>query len=82
MVSGLGIPYDWSILIVNVNTSIDPGTGRQRETRGLISKEQQLCTCITAILGISLPFLHDYDMIMPNFDGERKQATTKVCFSF
>ena len=32
-------------------------------------------------LSISLPFLHDYDMKMPNFTfyGERKQATTKFC---
>ena len=31
-------------------------------------------------LKISLPFLHDYDMKMPNFTlyGERKQATTKL----
>ena len=33
---------------------------------------------------ISLPFLHDYDVKMPNFVfcGERKQATTKFYFSF
>ena len=32
----------------------------------------------------SLPFLHDYDVKMPNyaFCGERKQATTKFYFSF
>ena len=30
------------------------------------------------------PFLHDYDVNMPNFAfyGGRKQATTKFCFSF
>ena len=33
-------------------------------------------------LYFSLPFLHDYDMKMPNFAfyGERKQATTKFYF--
>ena len=35
-------------------------------------------------LYISFPFLHDYDVKMPNFTfyGERKQATTKFYFSF
>ena len=35
-------------------------------------------------LYISLPFLHDYDVKMPNlvFYEERKQATTKVYFAF
>ena len=33
---------------------------------------------------ISFPFLHYYDVKMPNFAfyGERKQATTKFYFSF
>ena len=33
---------------------------------------------------ISLPFWHDYHLKMPNFalNGQRKQATTKSCFSF
>ena len=37
-----------------------------------------------AFLYISLPFLHDYDVKMPNFViyGERKQATRKFYFSF
>ena len=36
------------------------------------------------ILNISFPFLHDYDVKMPNFSfyGGRKQATTKFYFSF
>ena len=40
--------------------------------------------CITLFLYISLPFLHDYDVKMPNFAfyAERKQATTKFYFSF
>ena len=34
-------------------------------------------------LDISFPFLHDYDMKMPNFafNVERKQATTKFSLS-
>ena len=37
-----------------------------------------------AILYISLPLLHDYDVKMPSFTfyGGRKQATTKFFFSF
>ena len=37
-----------------------------------------------SFLYISLPFLHDYNVKMPNFTlyGERKQATTKFYFSF
>ena len=37
-----------------------------------------------AFFYISLSFLHDYDMKMSNFAfyGGRKQATTKVFFSF
>ena len=37
-----------------------------------------------AFLYISLPFLRDYDVKIPNFVfyGERKQAMTKLYFSF
>ena len=36
-----------------------------------------------AFLNISLPFLDDYDVNIPNFAfyGERKQATTNLYFS-
>ena len=46
--------------------------------------KQQLCTCITLFLYISLPPLHDYDVKMPNYSfyGGRKQATRKFTFSF
>ena len=39
---------------------------------------------VTLFLYISLPFLRDYDVKMPNFliYGERKQATSKFYFSF
>ena len=60
--------------------------GRQRErqkTIGLISKTTTSHVHHT-ILYISFPFLHDYDVKMPNFAfyGGRKQATTKFYFSF
>ena len=59
------------------------GDKNVKKTIGFISK-QQLCTCITLFLYISFPFLHDYDVKMPNFVfyGGRKQATTKFYFSF
>ena len=45
--------------------------------------KQQLRTCITLFLDISFPFLHDYDVKMPNFAcyGGQRQATT-IYFSF
>ena len=60
--------------------------GRQRErqkTIGLISKTTTFHVH-HACLHISLPFLHDYNMKMPNFAfyGVHKQATTKFSFSF
>ena len=59
--------------------------GRQRErqkTIGLISKTTTSHVHHT-FLYISFPFLHDYDVKMPNFAfyGGRKQATTKFYFS-
>ena len=61
--------------------------GRQRErkkkTIGLIGKKTTSQVHHT-FLYISFPFLHDYDVKMPNFAfyGGRKQATTKFYFSF
>ena len=45
---------------------------------------QQLCTCVTLVLYISLPFLGDYDVKITNFVfyGERKQPMTKLYFAF
>ena len=59
---------------------------RERErqkTVGLISKTTTLHVH-HAFLYISFLFLHDYDVKMPNFTfyGGRKQATTKLYFSF
>ena len=52
-------------------------------TIGLISKTTTSHVHHT-FLYISIPFLHDYDVKMPNlaFCGGRKQATTKFYFSF
>ena len=59
--------------------------GRQREHKknGLISKTTTSHVHHT-FLYISFPFLHDYDVKMPNFAfyGGRKQATTNFFFSF
>ena len=54
-----------------------------KKTIGLISKTTTLHMHHT-FLYISYPFLHDYDVKVPNFAfyGERKQATTKFYFSF
>ena len=56
----------------------DPTTRRQRgrqKTIGLRSKTTTLYVCHTFFY-ISLPFMHTYDLKMPNcaFLGERKQA--------
>ena len=54
-----------------------------KKTIGLISKTTPSHVHHT-FWYISFPFLHDYDLKMPNFAfyGERKQATTKFYFSF
>ena len=61
--------------------------GQQREhhkNNRANEKKQQLCIVHYTFLYISFPFLHYYDVKMPNFAfyGERKQATTKFYFSF
>ena len=59
------------------------GNENVKKTIGLISKTTTLHVR-HAFLYISLLFLHDYDVKMPNFAfyGGRKQATTKLYFSF
>ena len=54
-----------------------------KNTIGLISKTRTSHVHHT-FLYISFPFLHDYDVKMPNFAfyGGRKQATTTFYFSF
>ena len=41
-------------------------TATARSSRSRLVK-QQLCTCITLFLYISLPSLHDYDVKVPKF---------------
>ena len=59
------------------------GYKKVKKTRGFIRKTTALHVHHT-FLYISFPFLHDYDVKMPNFVfyGGRKQATTKFYFSF
>ena len=54
-----------------------------KKTIGLISKTTTSHVHHT-LLYISFPFLHDYDVKMPNFTfyGGRKQATTQMLFLF
>ena len=63
--------------------SNDDGDGNQnvKKTIGLLRKTTTLHVH-HSFLYISLPFLHDYDVKMPNykFCGGRKQATTNLFF--
>ena len=54
-------------------------TGMSKTTIGLVGKTTTLQVHLT-FLYISLPFLHDYDVKLPNFTfkGGRKQATTQL----
>ena len=56
---------------------------KQKKTVGLISKTTTLHVH-HGFLYIFLPFLHGYDVNMPNFAfyGGRTQATTKFYFSY
>ena len=58
-------------------------TRTSKKTIDLVNKTTTLHVHRT-YLYISFPFLHDYDVKMPNFAfyGERKQAKTKFNFSF
>ena len=59
------------------------GNEKAKKAMGLLSKTTTLHVH-HAILYISLPSLHDYDVKMPDFTnyGGRKQETTKFSFSF
>ena len=64
----------------------DPTTRRQRELQKIIGLRSKTTTLNVhhTFFYISMPFLHDYDVKMPNFAfyGERKQATTNFYLSF
>ena len=59
------------------------GNENVKKQQVLLAK-QQLCTCTMLFCTFLCPFLHDYDVNMPNFAfyGGRKQATTKFYFSY
>ena len=73
------------VLSVHRDLKIDDGDGNKnvKKAIGLIS---EITTLLVQhiFLYISLPFLQDYDVKLPNSMsyGERKQATTKFSFSF
>ena len=61
--------------------------GRQRERKkknNRLNRQKTTSQVHHTFLYISFPFLHDYDVKMPNFAlyGGRKQATAKFYFSF
>ena len=49
-----------------------------------LNKQNKICARAARALYISSPFLHDYDVKIPNFAfyEERKQATNKLYFSY
>ena len=59
---------------------------RERQKRNRFRQaKQQLCTCITLFLYISLPSLHDYNVKLPNFTfcrGREQKTTTFFFFSW
>ena len=73
----------WPSSIVTLRSNDADGNENVKRTIGLISKTKTSHVHHT-FLYISFPFLHDYDVKMPNFAfyGGRKQATTKFYFSF
>ena len=64
-------------------TATATATRTAKKAIGLISKTTTLHVHHTCSY-ITLPSLHHYDVIMPNFTfyGERKQATMNFSFSF
>ena len=68
---------------LSFNDATATRTSKKKKTPGLICQTTTSRVHHT-FLYISLPFLHHYDVKMPNFAfyGERKQATTKFYFSF
>ena len=78
------VEHGGSTAIIGTLRSNDADDNKNvKKTIGLISKTTTLHMHHT-FLHISFPFLHDYDVKMPNFAfyGGRKQATTKFYFSF
>ena len=78
------VEHGGSTAIIGTLRSNDADDNKNvKKTIGLISKTTTLHVHHT-FLHISFPFLHDYDVKMPNFAfyGGRKQPTKKFYFSF
>ena len=60
------------------------GRQRERKKNNRLNRQKTTSQVHHTFLYISFPFLHDYDVKMPNFAfyGGRKQATAKFYFSF
>ena len=60
------------------------GRQRERKKNNRLNRQKTTSQMHHTFLYIYFPFLHDYDVKMPNFAlyGGRKQATTKFYFSF
>ena len=69
---------------MTTNIQRQDGNENFNKTIGLISKTTTLHVHHSFIFAFFKPFLHDYDVKMPNFAfyGERKQATTKFILLF
>ena len=72
-----------NMLLGTLTSNQADGNENVKKAIGLISKTTTSHVHHT-FLHISIPFLHDYDVKMPNFAfyGGRKQATTTFYFSF
>ena len=58
----------FSIFQSGIEKNDDDGDGKKNGKKYYVYiNKQQLCTCITLFLYISLPSLHRYDMKLPNF---------------
>ena len=60
------------------------GRQRERKKNNRLNRQKTTSQVHHTFLYISFPFLHDYEVKMPNFAlyGGRKQATAKFYFSF
>ena len=74
---------EWFLTVGTLRYDDTTATRTSKTTIGLAGKTTTLQVHLT-YLYISLPFLRDYDVKIPNFVfyGERKQAMTKLYFAF
>ena len=60
----------------------DDGNENSKKSNRFRQAKQQLCTCVTLFLYISLPSLHDYNVKLPNFTFCRGRGTEDNDFLF